>query len=157
MFDCLSEIKIIGFETYCYFSYQPQFSLPMQAVSETARLIVESMITVNGITIMIMCVIKLLSGFNGQPRPSPWNLCEGEYQKLIECCLISCNRNASLLQADILKFANSIKLPCKQFVFGQTICKQLFSNFFPPANNFLSFFGTSPANIKWFVPKDWAF
>ena len=60
MFDCLSEIKIIGFETYLYFSYQPQFSLLLQAASETACWIVESLITVNGNTIMIMCLIKLI-------------------------------------------------------------------------------------------------
>ena len=45
MFDCLSEIKIIGFETYFYFSHQPQFSLLLQAASETACWIVESMIS----------------------------------------------------------------------------------------------------------------
>ena len=49
MFDCLSEVKIIGFETYFYFSHQPQFSMLLQAASETACWIVESMITVNGI------------------------------------------------------------------------------------------------------------
>ena len=96
MFDCLSEIKITGFETYFYFSHQPEFSLLLQAASETACWIVESMITVNGSTIMIMCLIKLIW--------TDWNL----YQKATECCLVSCNRKASLLQADILKFSNSL-------------------------------------------------
>ena len=132
MFDCLSEIKIIGFETHLYFSYQPQFSLLLQAASEIACWIVESMITVNGNTIMIMCLIKLIR--------TDWNL----YQKVTECCLISCNRNAYLLQADILKFANSLKLPCKQFFFGQTIYKQFFSSFCLLQTIFLSFFGIPP-------------
>ena len=105
MFDCLSEIKIIGFETCFYLSHQPQFSLLLQAASETACWSVESKITVNGNTIMIMCLIKLIW--------TDWN----SYQKVIECCLVSCNRKASLLQADILKFANSLKLPCKQICF----------------------------------------
>ena len=117
MFDCLSEIKIIDFETYFYFSHQPQFSLSLEAASEAACWIVESMITVNGNTIMTMCLIKLIW--------TDWKL----YQKVIECCLVSWNRKASMLQADILKFANSLKLPCKQFFFGQTICKQFFSSF----------------------------
>ena len=71
-------------------------------------------------------------------------------EKAIECCLVSCNRKASLLQADILKFANSLK---------QIFLDKLFANNFfqllPPANNFLSFFGPPPppVNIKWFLPK----
>ena len=97
MFDFLFEIKITCFETYFYFSHQPQFSSLLQAASETACWIVESMITVNGSTIMIMCLIKLIW--------TDWNL----YQKATECCLVSCNRKASLLQADILKFSNSLK------------------------------------------------
>ena len=60
MFDCSSEIKIIGFETYLYFSHQPQFSLLLKAASETACWIVEFMITVNGNTITIMSFIKLI-------------------------------------------------------------------------------------------------
>ena len=148
MFDCLSNIKIIGFETYLYFSHQPQFSLLLQVASETTLLrrgsqlsivcfiipfrpfreignlcggeysetaswIVECMITVNGNTIMIMRLIKLIW--------TDWNL----YQKVIECCLVSCNRKASLLHADILKFANSLKLPCKQI-----FLEKLFANNF---------------------------
>ena len=89
MFDCLSDINIIGFETYHCFSHQPQFSLLLQAASGTACWIVESMITVNGNTVIIMCVIKLIW--------TDWNL----YQKVIECCLVSCNSKASLLQSDI--------------------------------------------------------
>ena len=57
MFDCLSETKIIGFETYLYFSHQPQFSLLLKAASETACLVVESMITVKGNAKMIICLI----------------------------------------------------------------------------------------------------
>ena len=60
MFDCLSDIKIIDFETYLYFSHQPQLSLLLQAASETACWIAESMITVNGNTVMIKCFIKLI-------------------------------------------------------------------------------------------------
>ena len=117
MFDCLSEMKIICFEAYLYFSHQPQFSLLLKAASETACWIAESMITVNGNTITIMCLIKLIW--------ADWNL----YQKVKECCLVSWNRKPSLLQVDILKFANSLELPCKQIFFGQTICKQFFSSF----------------------------
>ena len=117
MLDCLSDIKIIGFETYLYFSHQPQFSLLLQATSRTACWIVESTITVNGNTVIIMCLIKLIW--------TDWNL----YQKVIACCLVSCNRKASLLQSDILKFANSLKLPCKQIFF----LDKLFANIFFPA------------------------
>ena len=46
MFDCLPDIKITGFETYLYF-------LINLNLSETACWIVESMITVNGNTVMI--------------------------------------------------------------------------------------------------------
>ena len=76
MFDCLSEIKITDFETYLYFSHQPQFSLLLQAVPETACWIVESLITVNGNTIMIMCLIRLIW--------ADWNL----YQRVLECCCL---------------------------------------------------------------------
>ena len=128
MFDCLSEIKIIGFETYLYFSHQLQFSLLLKAASETACWIAESLITVNGNTITIMCLIKLIW--------ADWNL----YQKVKECCLVSWNRKPSLLQADILKFANSLELPCKQIFFLDKLfannffqafasCKQLFCRF----------------------------
>ena len=68
-----------------------------------------------------------------------------------ECCLVSCNRKASLLQSDILKFANSLKLPCKQIFFGQTICKQFFSSFCLLQKFFVIFGTPSPVNIKWFV------
>ena len=114
MFDCLFEIKITGFETYLYFSHQPKFSLLLQAASETACWIVESLITVNRNTIMIMCLIKLIW--------TDWNL----YQKVIECCLVSCNRKASLVQADILKFANSLKLPCKKNFFRTNYLQTFF-------------------------------
>ena len=127
MFDCLSDIKIIGFETYLYFSHQSQFSLLLQAASETACWIVESMITVNGNTLMIMCIIKLIW--------TDWKL----YQKVRECCLVSCNRKASLLQYDILKFANSLKLPWKQF-FWTNYLQTIFFQVFPPANNFFIIF-----------------
>ena len=120
MFDCLSEIKIIGFETYLYFS------------QETACWIVESLITVNGNTIMITCPIKLIR--------TDWNL----HQKVIECCLVSCNRNASLLQADILKFANSLKLPCKQILLWTNYLQTIFFQVLPPANNFFVIFWYSP-------------
>ena len=110
-----------------------------QAASETACWIIESLITVNGNTIMIMCLIKLIW--------RDWNL----YQKVIECCLVSCNRKASLLQPDILKFANSLKFPCKQF-FLTNYLQTIFSSF--PTNNFFVIFWYPPplANIKWFVP-----
>ena len=127
MFDCLSEIKIIGFEAYLYFSHQPQFSLLLKATAKTACWIAESMITVNGNTITIMCLIKLIW--------ADWNL----YQKIKECCLVSWNRKPSLLQADILKFANSLELPCKQ-----TICKQFFFQLLPSANNFFCHFWYPP-------------
>ena len=144
MFDCSSDIKIIGFETYLYFSHQPQFSLLLQAASGTAFWIVESMITVNGNTVIIMCLIKLMR--------TDWNL----YQKVIECCLASCNRKASLLQSDILKFANSLKLLCKQIFLD----KQFANNFFPAFASCKQFFchfwypppPPPPVNIKWFVP-----
>ena len=103
-----------------------------QAASETACWIVESSIKVNGNTIMIMCLIKLIW--------TDWNL----YQKVIECCLVSCNRKASLLQADTFKFANSLKLPCKQFFSWTNYLQTIFFQLLPHANNFLSFFGTPP-------------
>ena len=82
-----------------------------------------------------------------------WNL----YQKVIECCLVSCSRKASLLQSDILKFANSLKLPCKQIFFGQTICKQFFLAFASCKQFFCHFWypppPPPPVNIKWFVPN----
>ena len=110
-----------------------------QAASETTSWTVESLITVNGNTIMIMCLIKLIW--------TDWNL----YQKVIECCLVSCNRKASLLQADILKFANSLKLPWKQ-TFSTNYLQTIFFQLLPPANKFFVIFGTPPVNIKWFVP-----
>ena len=67
---------------------------------------------------MIMCLIKLIW--------TDWNL----YQKVIECCVVSSNRKASLVQADILKFANSLKLRCKQIF----ILDKLFANIFFPAS-----------------------
>ena len=127
---------------HLYFFHKPQFSLLLQAASETASAsetacwIVQSMITVSG-NIMIMCLIKLIW--------TDWNL----YQKIIEFCLVSCNRKASLLQADILKFANSLKLPCNLF-FVQTICKYFYS--FCLLQTICCFFWYPPVNIKWFVP-----
>ena len=117
MFDCLSEIKIIGFETYLYFSHQPQFSLLLKAASETACWVAESMITVNGHTITIMCLIKLIW--------VDWNL----YQKVKECCLASWKRKPSLLRADILKFANSLELKWKQILFWTNYLQTIFSSF----------------------------
>ena len=102
-----------------------------QAASETACWIVESLITVNGNTIMIMSLIKLIW--------TDWNL----YQKVIECCLVSCNRKASLLQADILKFANSLKLPCKQIFLDKLFANNFFPAL-PPANNFFVIFWYPP-------------
>ena len=117
MFDCISEVKTIDFETYLYFSHQPQFTLLLQAASETACWIVGSLITVNGNTIMIMYLIKLIW--------TDWNL----YQNVIECCLVSCNRKASLVQADILKFAKYLKLPYKQTFFWTNYLQTFFSSF----------------------------
>ena len=132
MFDCLSEIKIIGFETYFYFSHQPQFSLLLQAASETAYWNVESMITVNGNTIIIMCLIKLIW--------TDWNI----YQNVIECCLVSCNRKGSLLQADILKFANSLnfKISMQTNFFWTNYLPTIFPAF-PSCKQFFVIFGTA--------------
>ena len=103
--------------------------------------IVESLITINGNTIMIMCPIKLIW--------TDWNL----HQKVTECRLVSCNRNASLLQADILKVSNSLKFRCKQIPFWTNYLQTIFFQLLPPANNFFVIFWypPPPVNIKWFV------
>ena len=128
MLDCISDIKIIGFETYLYFSHQPQLNLLLQAASETACWIVKAMIIVNGNTVMIVCLIKLIW--------TDWNL----YQKA--SCLVTCNRKASLLQSDILKFSKSLKLPCKQIFFWTNYLQTIFSSFCLLQTIFLPFFGT---------------